>query len=43
MRKYLNTLYIAIKLVQSSPILKDAVKIAILEHHERINGSGYPH
>lgn len=29
------------QLVQSSPILKDSVKIAILEHHERINGSGY--
>lgn len=29
------------QLVQSSPILKEAVKIAILEHHERINGSGY--
>ena len=29
------------QLVQSSPILKDTVKVAILEHHERINGSGY--
>lgn len=29
------------QLVQSSPILKDSVKIAILDHHERINGSGY--
>lgn len=30
------------QLVKSSPILKDSVKMAILEHHERINGTGYP-
>ena len=29
--------------IQSSPILKNDVKNAILEHHERIDGSGYPH
>lgn len=37
---YKHPLY-SYRLIQSSPILKDAVKIAILEHHERINGSGY--
>lgn len=38
---YKHPLY-SYQLIQSSLILKDAVKIAILEHHERINGSGYP-
>jgi HD-GYP domain-containing protein (c-di-GMP phosphodiesterase class II) len=38
---YKHPLY-SYQLIQSSVILKDAVKIAILEHHERINGSGYP-
>ena len=37
---YRHPLY-SYQLVQSSPILNDQVKIAILEHHERINGSGY--
>ena len=37
---YKHPLY-SYQLVQSSPILNDHVKIAILEHHERINGTGY--
>ncbi|HYK74705.1 MAG TPA: HD-GYP domain-containing protein [Pseudoneobacillus sp.] len=30
------------KLVQSIPALRNEAKIAILQHHERIDGSGYP-
>lgn len=30
------------KMVQNTPLLRREVKIAILEHHERLNGSGYP-
>lgn len=28
--------------IQSSPLLKEVMKMAILEHHERMDGSGYP-
>jgi HD-GYP domain-containing protein (c-di-GMP phosphodiesterase class II) len=30
------------KLVQNTPVLRNDAKIAILQHHERIDGSGYP-
>lgn len=30
------------KLVQHSPLLRDATKLAIVQHHERLDGSGYP-
>ncbi len=30
------------QMVKSSPLLKEATKIAILHHHERMDGSGYP-
>lgn len=30
------------KMVQNSPLLKGGTKIAILQHHERLDGSGYP-
>jgi HD-GYP domain-containing protein (c-di-GMP phosphodiesterase class II) len=30
------------QMVRNSPLLKDATKIAILHHHERMDGSGYP-
>jgi HD-GYP domain-containing protein (c-di-GMP phosphodiesterase class II) len=30
------------QMVKNSPLLKDAAKIAILHHHERMDGSGYP-
>lgn len=30
------------QMVKNSPLLKDATKIAILQHHERMDGSGYP-
>lgn len=30
------------KMLQKSPILKEHVLIAVLQHHERLNGSGYP-
>lgn len=30
------------QLIQSSVILKDIIKSAILDHHERMDGSGYP-
>ena len=29
-------------MVKNLPALKDAMKIAIFQHHERLNGSGYP-
>jgi HD-GYP domain-containing protein (c-di-GMP phosphodiesterase class II) len=37
---YKHPLY-SYQFIHSSPILKDSVKMAILEHHERIDGSGY--
>jgi HD-GYP domain-containing protein (c-di-GMP phosphodiesterase class II) len=30
------------QMVKNSPLLKEAAKIAILYHHERLDGSGYP-
>jgi HD-GYP domain-containing protein (c-di-GMP phosphodiesterase class II) len=30
------------KMVRNIPILREDVKISILEHHERLDGSGYP-
>lgn len=30
-------------MVKDTPFLKDEAKLAIYQHHERINGSGYPH
>ncbi|GAA0334535.1 HD-GYP domain-containing protein [Bacillus carboniphilus] len=30
------------KLIQNIPSIKDATKLAILQHHERLDGSGYP-
>ncbi|WP_423408650.1 HD-GYP domain-containing protein [Heyndrickxia sp. MSNUG] len=30
------------QMVKNSPLLKEAAKIAILHHHERLDGSGYP-
>lgn len=30
------------QMVKNSPLLKEAAKIAILQHHERLDGSGYP-
>lgn len=32
----------SLQMVQHLPILKDEVKSAIYEHHERLDGSGYP-
>ena len=29
-------------LIKNIPSLKDAVKVAVLQHHERLDGSGYP-
>jgi HD-GYP domain-containing protein (c-di-GMP phosphodiesterase class II) len=33
---------ISYKMVRNIPILREDVKISILEHHERLDGSGYP-
>lgn len=30
------------QMVKNSPLLKDGAKLAILQHHERLDGSGYP-
>jgi len=30
------------KMVQGSPLLRDASKIGVFQHHERLDGSGYP-
>lgn len=30
------------RMIQGSPLLRDAGKIAIFQHHERLDGSGYP-
>lgn len=30
------------RMVQNSPLIRDAAKIAIFQHHERLDGSGYP-
>ncbi|MDQ0220928.1 HD-GYP domain-containing protein (c-di-GMP phosphodiesterase class II) [Peribacillus cavernae] len=32
----------SLQMLQNSPLLKEAVKYAILQHHERLDGSGYP-
>ena len=29
-------------MVQHIPSLKEGAKVAILQHHERLDGSGYP-
>lgn len=31
------------QMVKETPFLKDEAKLAIYQHHERIDGSGYPH
>lgn len=36
-----HTLF-SLKMVQDSPLLRQEMKIAILQHHERLDGSGYP-
>jgi putative nucleotidyltransferase with HDIG domain len=30
------------RIIQDNPDLPDAVKLAVLQHHEKINGTGYP-
>lgn len=30
------------KMIQNSPLIRDGVKISIFQHHERLDGSGYP-
>lgn len=30
------------QMLQNNPFLKDYAKLAVLQHHERINGTGYP-
>lgn len=30
------------QMIRNSPLLKDGTKLAILQHHERLDGSGYP-
>ncbi len=30
------------QMVKNSPLLKESAKVAILQHHERLDGSGYP-
>ncbi|QQZ09459.1 HD-GYP domain-containing protein [Heyndrickxia vini] len=32
----------SLKMVQNSPLLKPETKLAIFQHHERLDGSGYP-
>ncbi|MFD1204250.1 HD-GYP domain-containing protein [Sporosarcina contaminans] len=36
-----HTLF-SVKMIQSSPLLRQEMKMAILQHHERLDGSGYP-
>ncbi|WP_375541189.1 HD-GYP domain-containing protein [Peribacillus frigoritolerans] len=30
------------KMIKDSSIIKDSVKVAVLEHHGRLDGTGYP-
>lgn len=34
--------FYSFKMVQNSPLLTGGAKVAILQHHERLDGSGYP-
>ncbi|MBD7984208.1 HD-GYP domain-containing protein [Sporosarcina sp. Sa2YVA2] len=36
-----HSLY-SVKMIQDTPLLRQEMKIAILQHHERLDGSGYP-
>ena len=36
-----HTLF-SVKMIQDSPLLRQDMKLAILQHHERLDGSGYP-
>lgn len=34
--------YHSLNMIKMIPVLKDAMKLAIFQHHERLDGSGYP-
>lgn len=36
-----HTIY-SLQMIQDSPLLKSELKLAIFQHHERLDGSGYP-
>ncbi|WP_432362803.1 HD-GYP domain-containing protein [Sporosarcina sp. UB5] len=36
-----HTLF-SVKMIQDTPLLRQDMKLAILQHHERLDGSGYP-
>lgn len=36
-----HTIY-SLKMIKESPLLKPEMKVAIFQHHERLDGSGYP-
>ncbi|WP_339252646.1 HD-GYP domain-containing protein [Sporosarcina sp. FSL W8-0480] len=36
-----HTLF-SVKMIQTSPLIRQDMKLAILQHHERLDGSGYP-
>ncbi|MCM3744540.1 HD-GYP domain-containing protein [Sporosarcina luteola] len=36
-----HTLF-SVKMIQDTPLLRQDMKVAILKHHERLDGSGYP-
>ncbi|MCG7345775.1 HD-GYP domain-containing protein [Sporosarcina sp. ACRSL] len=36
-----HTLF-SVKMIQDTPLLRQEMKLAILQHHERLDGSGYP-
>ena len=36
-----HTVY-SYQMVQDTPLLRQEMKLAILQHHERLDGSGYP-
>lgn len=36
-----HTLF-SLKMIQDTPLLRQEMKIAVLQHHERLDGSGYP-
>lgn len=36
-----HSLY-SVKMIQDTPLLRQEMKMAILQHHERLDGSGYP-
>ncbi|MCI1592851.1 HD-GYP domain-containing protein [Heyndrickxia oleronia] len=33
---------LSLKMIQNSPLLKPETKLAVFQHHERLDGSGYP-